>query len=117
LIPPDHVNTKLSTGVGEVVEVMMAKDRGRRYASTSDLLMDLEAIAAGQPPLQARKTINKEVLSGLAESDLDVESPEGAAVVPTVGGWNCTVLMILLIGALAASVILNLVLLALRWKW
>jgi len=67
LVPPDHVNTALSAGIGEVVEVMMAKDRNRRYASTSDLLLDLEAIAAGEPPLQARKQIDAGALTGLAD--------------------------------------------------
>lgn len=65
LLPPDHINTKLSAGLGEVVEVMMAKDRERRYNSTSDLLMDLEAIQAGRPPLQARRAIDANVLKGL----------------------------------------------------
>ncbi|MGB2820318.1 MAG: serine/threonine-protein kinase, partial [Phycisphaerae bacterium] len=50
LVPPDHINTSLSSGLGEVVEVMMAKDRNRRYGSTGDMLTDLEAIAAGEPP-------------------------------------------------------------------
>ncbi|MDP7161928.1 MAG: serine/threonine-protein kinase, partial [Phycisphaerae bacterium] len=45
LIPPDHISTNLSAGIGEVVEVMMAKNRNRRYKSTSDLLVDLEAVA------------------------------------------------------------------------
>ena len=31
----------------------MAKNRDQRYASTADLLLDLEAIASGEPPLQA----------------------------------------------------------------
>jgi serine/threonine protein kinase len=33
LVPPDHINTELSAGMGEIVEVMMAKERRRRYAS------------------------------------------------------------------------------------
>ena len=63
LVPPDHINTSLSSGLGEVVEVMMAKDRDRRYASTTDVLTDLEAIAAGEAPLQARKRFDADALT------------------------------------------------------
>ncbi len=69
LVPPDHLNTRLSAGIGEVVEVMMAKDRTHRYASTKDLLLDLQSIAAGQPPLQARKRVNAELLADLAAGE------------------------------------------------
>ncbi len=37
----------LSTGLGEVIERMMAKDREERYASMPDLIGDLEAIQRG----------------------------------------------------------------------
>jgi serine/threonine-protein kinase len=64
LVPPDHLNPKLSAGVSEVVEKMMAKDKSQRYASTAALLDDLRAVAAGQAPPQARKKIN---LNSLAD--------------------------------------------------
>ncbi len=31
LVPPDHVNTRLSSGLGMVVETMIAKNRENRY--------------------------------------------------------------------------------------
>src|SRR3954463_16110578 len=43
LVPPDHLNTTLSAGISEIVEVAMAKRREERYASTKDLLEDLRA--------------------------------------------------------------------------
>lgn len=106
LVPPDHINTTLSAGLGEVVEVMMAKDPARRYASTSDLLVDLEAIAAGEPPLQARKQIDAGVLTGLAggeqfEQDLE-ETPPGPA-------QNLAPYLILLAALLALSILFNVV--------
>jgi serine/threonine-protein kinase len=110
LTPPDHINTSLSSGLGEVVEVMMAKDRERRYASTSDLLMDLEAVAAGEPPLQARRAIDAGVLSGLAREQ---EEDEGAAPAPAADR-NIVVFLVLLSGALAISIILNVFLLLSR---
>jgi serine/threonine protein kinase len=114
LIPPDHINTNLSAGIGEVVEVMMAKDRDRRYASTSDLLLDLEAITAGQPPLQARSQINAGLLKGLAaeaEPVPQAEEPQEAyAPAPSLGG-NCMAAVVILAAALAVSIIINVFLL------
>ena len=108
LVPPDHVNTALSTGIGEVVEVMMAKDRARRYASTADLLVDLEAIAAGRPPLQARKQIDAGMLKGLADGQQIVEESLGETQA-LAGGGGLMTLVIVLAAALALSIIINLV--------
>ncbi len=68
LLPPDHINPDLSSGIAEVVEVCMAKDRDKRYNSTSDLLEDLQAIERGEPPLQARKVFDVNALSALGSS-------------------------------------------------
>ncbi|MBS3733953.1 MAG: serine/threonine protein kinase [Phycisphaerae bacterium] len=108
LVPPDHVRPELSAGVGEVVEVMMSKERRRRYGSTADLLLDLEAIRSGEPPLQARKRIDSAVLNGLAVEAAD----EGADAVAKPGQSGRSILVALGVG-LGASVLLNLVLLLL----
>jgi len=104
LTPPDHVNTGLSAGLGEVVEVMMAKDRRYRYASTTDLLMDLEAIAAGQAPLLARKQIDSGLLSGLA-GDGDDSAPQAEHAFQQ--DPNLMIVVIALAAALAISLIIN----------
>ncbi len=65
LTPPDHINPQLSTGIGEIIEVCMAKDPASRYASTSDLLTDLEAVARGEAPIQARKKFDLASLSAI----------------------------------------------------
>lgn len=67
LIPPDHVNTKLSAGIAEVIEMMMAKNRDDRYKSAKDMLVDLECIVKGESPLLARERLNAKLLTGLAE--------------------------------------------------
>ncbi|UCD29582.1 MAG: serine/threonine protein kinase [Planctomycetota bacterium] len=111
LIPPDHVVPTLSAGVGEVIEGMMAKKREDRYTSYGDLLTDLEAVARGEPPLQARKRYDDNLLQGLAESGetVEMESPEAedepvTATIPLV--W------VFVIGALlGVSVIVNMILL------
>lgn len=73
LVPPDHINPTLSAGIGEVIEVCMAKNPDERYQTTSDLLYDLEAVARGEPPAQARKQFD---LSSLAS--LDHAAPEAS---------------------------------------
>jgi serine/threonine-protein kinase len=113
LTPPDHINTQLSAGVGEVVEVMMAKDRNRRYMSTGDLLMDLEAISRGEPPLQARKQIDANVLSGLAAGE-QAEEEEDEEIIEEAPSGNLVAYLIILGAALAVSLILNIVLLVTR---
>ena len=50
LVPPDHVNPKLSAGCAQVIEMMMAKRLTDRYERVTDLIEDLDLIRAGQPP-------------------------------------------------------------------
>ncbi|MCP4377111.1 MAG: serine/threonine protein kinase [bacterium] len=111
LVPPDHINTSLSAGVGEVIEVMMSKDRNRRYSSTSDLLLDLEAVAQGHPPMQARKQIDTGVLSGLAGENTTATDDSSATVDIAVGAENgdLMVYIIMLAAALAVSILFNVI--------
>ncbi len=67
LTPPDHINTALSAGVSEVIEVMMAKDRDERYKTMQEAIPDLQAVLEGRPPLQARQKFNVEALGELEE--------------------------------------------------
>jgi len=111
LIPPDHVVPTLSKGVGEVIELMMAKKPEDRYSAMKDLLTDLEAIARGEPPLQARKKYDAHLLEGLAESAEPVEqkptvqqsSEPEQLVVPVV--W-----VIVLAALFGVSLIVNIIL-------
>jgi len=75
LIPPDHINTSLSAGVSEVVEIMMAKRREDRYNNVEELLTDLEAIAEGRPPLRAHKRFDVSMLEQL-EDGVTVETAD-----------------------------------------
>ncbi len=110
LIPPDHINTELSSGFGEVVETMMAKDRNRRYPSTTDLLLDLQAIAAGEQPLQARRQISVDLLSGLSKGDTSSAAAEIPA--PPPGGGNLIIVIIIQGALLIACILLIVILLA-----
>jgi serine/threonine-protein kinase len=106
LVPPDHLNTKLSSGLGEVVEFMMAKDRNKRYPTPRDLIRDLECLQAGEAPKFARQRMRATTLAGLTEGEaaLDEDSPRGSRAdgVPMVWLW-------VLAGLLAVSLVLNLI--------
>ena len=69
LIPPDHINTTLSAGVSEVIEIMMAKRKENRYNDIEELLTDLEALRQGQPPLQAHRRFDVSMLKQLEKGD------------------------------------------------
>ncbi len=113
LVPPDHINTSLSAGLGEVVEVMMAKDRNRRYGSTKDMLMDLEAVAAGQPPPMARKQFDANLLSRLADVEAEAPAAEAQSSAGHDAARNLNLLLVGLGVGLAVSVLLNLLLVVL----
>lgn len=67
LVPPDHLRTNLSSGLGEVVETMMARNREERYRTPDDLLIDLQCLADGIPPRIASQ--RAEALAALDEAD------------------------------------------------
>jgi serine/threonine-protein kinase len=105
LVPPDHLNTSLSAGLGEVVEKMMAKRPQDRYASTRDLIQDLELVAAGQVPLQARKAISAKALSALAHAQVEEEEPPAQAPASELSISH--ILFYLLLTILGLSVLAN----------
>jgi serine/threonine-protein kinase len=67
LVPPDHLNTRLSSGLGEVVETMMAKNRENRYRNPDDLLLDLKCLLQGERPMIAEQ--KADALASLAEGE------------------------------------------------
>jgi len=75
LTPPDHINTKLSAGLGQVVEFMMIKSRKKRYPSPDELILDLECLQRSEPPRFASQHMAAS-LSGLAKMESDVEEEE-----------------------------------------
>jgi serine/threonine-protein kinase len=68
LVPPDHVNPKLSAGISEVVERMMAKSRKDRYKNCEELLVDLRAVRRGEAPPHAHREAPAEALAEVLQS-------------------------------------------------
>jgi serine/threonine-protein kinase len=114
LVPPDHINHSLSAGVGEIIEVMMAKSADDRYHAMSELISDLQAVAKGEAPFQARQKYDHSLLETLAsqgeiiEHDGDTDAPDSyEGRVPTL--W-----LAVLGVSLALSMLLNIVLMMSR---
>jgi serine/threonine-protein kinase len=106
LTPPDHLNTALSSGLGEMVEFMMARDRRLRYPAAEDLIMDLKSLLNGQPPTLARERIAAGTLDELAEGEEDEPDTVEIALTKPNRIW-----LAVLGSLLAVSLLLNLVLL------
>jgi serine/threonine-protein kinase len=77
LVAPDHVYQKLSAGISEVIEMMMAKDPKARYQSCKDLLIDLRAVRSKQHPPLAHKDF------GALDSAKLLQEEAKAATAPT----------------------------------
>ena len=110
LVPADHVNTSLSAGIGEIIDVAMAKDRDERYHTTEEMLEDLELVRQNQPPKHARRSVNLDDLAKIEETGKTVDivaQPQGHAEI-----WSQPMIVGLLIGV-GVSVLLNGILLVL----
>jgi serine/threonine-protein kinase len=73
LVPPDHINTALSAGIGEIIELAMAKDRDERYHGTEEMLEDLKLVRAGEAPIHARRSVSLDHISSIEETAKTVD--------------------------------------------
>jgi len=71
LVPPDHINTTLTAGTSEVIEIMMAKKKRNRYKDVAELLEDLQAVRNGQTPLRAHSRMDVSMYRQL-ENGVDI---------------------------------------------
>ncbi|MBY0309417.1 MAG: serine/threonine protein kinase [Phycisphaerales bacterium] len=113
LIAPDHVNPKLTAGISEVIEMMMAKDPRKRYQSARDLIGDLKALRESRHPPMAHKDVGGLDLAALAKAEqaaaageiaVDTSRPDrhGVAV------WLFTTMCVLLVVSVIVNVVLAL---------
>ncbi len=115
LVPPDHVNPKLSAGISEVIEMMMAKRVSDRYQNCADLLIDLRSIKQGETPPLAHKDVfhadDLQRIAAEAEQAAPAEIPENTAPMgsPTVIDHLIWPPFIVVVALLVISLVLNLV--------
>ncbi len=105
LIPPDHINTSLSAGLSEVIEIMMAKDRKDRYKNAKELLTDLEALQRGEPPLQARKRFDVSMLEQLEEGE-NLETPDNEYIEEMLNKYKTLVIVLGAVSGISVLVII-----------
>ena len=109
LVPPDHINTALSAGVGEIIEVAMAKNRDERYGRTEDMLEDLQAVRNNQPPVNARRAVDLDSLAKIEETGKTVDIFQAP---PAIDLWSQP-LFIVAITVGGVSIVVNLILILL----
>jgi serine/threonine-protein kinase len=106
MVPPDHINPKLTIGICEIIELCMAKDPSKRYASTTDLIDDLQSVAEGRSPVQAHKLIDLSTLNALSQkSNLhepdEQQSADSLITTPlfwiAVVGWFLVALLLIVV--------------------
>jgi eukaryotic-like serine/threonine-protein kinase len=116
IIPPDHLNSRLSGGLGMVVETMMAKNREHRYQTPDDLILDIKCLQRGESPMIAGQ--KPETLLALAEGEFDAEHQRGVSedelveLASYVNNRNHLIATMAML--LAVSVITNLILFVAR---
>ncbi|GMV24421.1 MAG: hypothetical protein AMXMBFR58_04520 [Phycisphaerae bacterium] len=114
LNPPDQVNPRLSAGIAEVIEMMMAKSPKDRYQNCKDLILDLKAVREGNPPIIAHKDVAGADLASLAKAEAATAPVEVAALAArSTGGlgstfaqWPVILIIVLLVISLALNVVL-----------
>src|SRR3954463_14284847 len=96
LTPPDHINTALSSGIGEIIEVAMAKNRDERYHGTEEMLEDLKAVRDGEAPIHARRNVNIEQIGDIEKTAQTIDiDPVPVAAHPV---WKHPMVIALLVG-------------------
>ena len=104
LVPPDHINTALSAGTSEVIEIMMSKRREDRYNDVEELLADLESLREGKPPLRAHQRIDVSMLEQLEEGDV-VQTEEQQYGEELITRYRVAVLILGTVSAIAVLII------------
>ena len=110
LVPPDHINSSLSAGFSQIIEMMMAKDVSRRYQTASDVIEDLDTVLRGETPHFAQPTLDFVMLAEVAQT-----SPSSIAVPqednqPAEGSVASMWLPMLIVGAIVNLILIVLVL-------
>lgn len=104
LVPPDHINPALTSGMSEIIQLCMAKNPEKRYPTTTNLIEDLRAVAEGRPPAQAHKLPSLAERTALdqtddAEDTITLPVARSRAATPlfwiAVAGWVLAGLLLL----------------------
>ena len=106
LIPPDHINTSLSAGASEIIEVMMAKRKEDRYNNAEELLTDLDSVRSGQPPILAHKRFDVSMLEQLEDGEAIEEEQQQASREDTITHYRIAILTLSVVVVISLLIIL-----------
>jgi len=116
LVPPDHLNTKISSGLGMVIETMLAKNRENRYTTPDDVILDFKCLLQGDSPMIAGQ--KPDSLEALAEGEADDYAPtavDEAHMIEMAGYVNARNQIIAALAVvLAVSMVTNVLMLVTR---
>ena len=101
-VPPDHLNANLSSGLGMVVETMMAKNRENRYANPDDLILDLKCLIRGESPMIAGQAADSLASLSAGESSEVERGPSESEMVEMAGYVNSRHMIIATLAVLLA---------------
>jgi serine/threonine-protein kinase len=110
IIPADHINTALSAGVGEIIDIAMAKKREERYETTEQMLEDLKSVTNNQPPFHAHRQVDLDSIARIEETGKTVDLPAPATTIVELSPWHQPIVLALF-GAMVLSVLINILLL------
>ncbi len=110
LVPPDHLNPQISAGTALIIETMLAKNIRDRYRNARDLIKDIDLVLAGKEPEFAKPAVDIAAIATAVQATAD-----DPLTVVRRGNDNpfANPAVLALVALLAASVVGNLVLLAL----
>jgi serine/threonine-protein kinase len=112
LVPPDHLNAKISAGCAQVIEMMMAKKQSDRYRRVDDLLEDLKMLAQGESPHFAHRQIDLAALPPELATDSGLPPTRARAVHAEGGDLLSNPLTRIFLVLLIVSVLANVLLMA-----
>jgi len=102
-VPPDQVNPRLSGGISEVIEMMLAKKREQRYRTVEDLLSDLDAVKDGKAPPLAHRGLDQADLASLSHLETaSVAAPANMQPKPAGSGSDMRTPLLIALGILLA---------------
>ena len=106
LVPPDHLNSELSSGCAQIIEHMLARRVEDRYHSADDLLIDLELVMQGLPPKFARSGLDASVLAETAAAAAAATAIPTQVAKPAVASAPPTWMIAALVGSLFVNLLL-----------
>ena len=113
LVPPDHRNPKLSAGIAQVIEMMLAKDVADRYHTVDDLIEDLDLVANDEPPHFAKGHLDVGQLTEIATAAAAMPEPPPVVQATPSNALLSNTTFLIVAAVAGLSLIVNLILILL----